>query len=332
MALDKKYMDIFRPTVHYGVMDVDADKCTGCGACHDNCPGGIMIMGDDNVAKMDPDKMFCFSCSNCAVVCPVDAITMRSPYFVEAGFYETTPSDIPTRLPAPPLDADGNPTEYTALEKEILERRSVRNFKKDPVPEPLIRRIIEAGRMAPSAGNCQPWRFLVITDQELMDEIVGAVQPMAAMFSAMYQNDDMLEMLAGQYDADPQPGMFDPRVQGGIKAVSEGELPALLNAPALIVMLGDERAIAGPEMNIGICGSNMNYVANSIGLGSCWVGFIGLVNMNPELLQKLGVEAPYKVVSSLAVGYPQFEQKGMVAREAKPVTWFRPGGKGPELE
>jgi nitroreductase/NAD-dependent dihydropyrimidine dehydrogenase PreA subunit len=325
-------MDIFRPTVRYGEMAIDADKCTGCGACHDNCPGGIMIMGDDDVAKMDPDRLFCFTCSNCAVVCPVDAISIKSPYFVEAGFYETTPSDIPTRLPAPPLDADGNATEYTPIEKEILERRSMRNFKDDPVPDHLIRRIIEAGRMAPSAGNCQPWRFIVITDTELLDEIAGAIQPMASMFSAMYQNDDMLEMLAGQYDADPQPGMFDPRVQGGIRAVGEGELPALVGGRALIIMLGDERSIAGPELNIGICGSNMNYVANSLGLASCWVGFISLVNMNPELSAKLGVEAPYKIISSLALGYPAFDQKGMVAREAKPVAWFRPGGSGPEME
>ena len=51
-----------------------------------------------------------------------------------------------------------------------------------------------------------------------------------------------------------------------------------------------------------------------------------------DLKQRLGVEEPYKVVSSIAVGYPAFKQHGMVAREAKPVTWFRPGADGAEIE
>ena len=65
----------------------------------------------------------------------------------------------------------GNIFEINAIEKAIFERRSVRNFKDKPVPEALIQRVLEAGRFAPSAGNCQPWRFIVITDKALIKEI-----------------------------------------------------------------------------------------------------------------------------------------------------------------
>ena len=330
MALEKKYQEMFRPTIHWGKIEIDAEKCTGCGLCHDNCPGKVPVVGDDDIARMGSEE--CFSCSNCTIACPEDAITLTQAFYVEDGFYKTAPSDIPYKPPAQALDADGNPTEYTPVEKVVLERRSVRNFKKDAVPEPLLRRLLEAGRFAPSTGNCQPWRFMVITDKALLDEIAERVQQLAQMVSMMYHNDDMLEALAAQYETDPQPGMFDPRVQFGAKAVAEGRLPTLLNAPALIIILGDDRAISGPEINIGICGSNINYVAESLGLGACWVGFTALIGMIPDLAQKLGIEEPYKVVSSMAVGYPEFKQSGMVAREAKPVTWFRPGGAGPEVE
>jgi nitroreductase len=262
----------------------------------------------------------------------VDAITLVDSFYVEDGYYQTTPADIPYKPPAEPLDADGNATEYTPIDKEILARRSVRNFKDDPVPDTLIRRVLEAGRMAPSAGNCQPWKFIVITDKDMLTELSERIQQLAGMAAMMYHDDDMLEALVGQYEADPQPGMYDPRVQFGIKAVSEGLLPTFLNAPAMIIILGDERAIGGPDMNVGICGSNMNYVANSIGLGSCWCGFTGLINMIPDLLEKFGIEAPYKVSSSLVLGYPEFEQKGMVAREAKPVEWYRAGSAAPSIE
>ena len=43
-------------------------------------------------------------------------------------------------------------------------RRSVRNFKPDPVPEADIRRILDAARSAPTSGNQQPWKFLVVRD------------------------------------------------------------------------------------------------------------------------------------------------------------------------
>lgn len=46
----------------------------------------------------------------------------------------------------------------------IKRRRSVRSYLPDTVPEEIIERILEAGRLAPSAGNIQPWHFILVTD------------------------------------------------------------------------------------------------------------------------------------------------------------------------
>lgn len=46
----------------------------------------------------------------------------------------------------------------------VVTRRSVRKFTKDAVPKEALVNVLEAGRWAPSAGNCQPWHFVVITD------------------------------------------------------------------------------------------------------------------------------------------------------------------------
>jgi nitroreductase/ketosteroid isomerase-like protein len=59
------------------------------------------------------------------------------------------------------------------LLRMIRERRTVRRFKKDPVPEVHIRRILDAGRYAPTAGNVQPWEFVVIRDRARLDELAG---------------------------------------------------------------------------------------------------------------------------------------------------------------
>lgn len=49
----------------------------------------------------------------------------------------------------------------------IMVRRSVRKYKPKPIPKEHLMTILEAGRQAPSAGNRQPWRFIVVRDPEV---------------------------------------------------------------------------------------------------------------------------------------------------------------------
>jgi nitroreductase len=252
---------------------------------------------------------------------------------VDEGFYATQPHPLPFKFPLPPRDAKGNPDEWNAIERAVFNRRSVRNFRDRPVPETLVLRVLEAGRFAPSAGNCQPWKFIVVTNKALIDEMNGAIYNVLNLISTMYKNDALVQTLVPAYEADPNPGMYDPRIiLGGLGAVLRGELPVLLNAPVVILIAGDTRAISGPEINIGICGQNMNLVANSLGIRACWVGFTQVINMVPPLLEKLGVHDPWKICTSMVLGYPKFKQDGVVPREFRPITWFREGSDGPEIE
>lgn len=56
----------------------------------------------------------------------------------------------------------------------IKSRRSIRNYKKEKIKDEDILKILEAGRWAPSASNNQPWRFIVVKDQELIKKIGDA--------------------------------------------------------------------------------------------------------------------------------------------------------------
>lgn len=55
----------------------------------------------------------------------------------------------------------------------ILTRRSIRRYMPDPLPDGAIRRVLEAGMAAPSAGDERPWHFVVITDRETLAAIPG---------------------------------------------------------------------------------------------------------------------------------------------------------------
>ena len=57
------------------------------------------------------------------------------------------------------------------LMKAIRDRRSIRKYKPDPVPEKEIGYVLEAARLAPSWGNRQCWRYIVVTDEALRKRI-----------------------------------------------------------------------------------------------------------------------------------------------------------------
>ena len=56
----------------------------------------------------------------------------------------------------------------------IISRQSDRKYSDKPVEKEKLDRIIEAGRMAPSACNAQPWKFIVVTEPELIRELAEA--------------------------------------------------------------------------------------------------------------------------------------------------------------
>ena len=53
----------------------------------------------------------------------------------------------------------------------ILKRRSIRKYTGEPVPENALKDLLEAAMAAPSAGNEQPWHFIVIKDRAILDQI-----------------------------------------------------------------------------------------------------------------------------------------------------------------
>jgi nitroreductase len=60
------------------------------------------------------------------------------------------------------------------LFEAIKVRKSVRRFKRDSVPEEVLKRILNAARMAPTAENYQPWKIVVVTDEDTKRKLVPA--------------------------------------------------------------------------------------------------------------------------------------------------------------
>ena len=147
-------------------MKVDPEKCTKCGLCIENCCFSCWENDADDIPKMKEGNVGCFSCFNCMVACPVDAVEIVDTWHVDGPVFNKGWPEH--KMPLEPRDAEGNPSEWNVVERTVLERRSVRNFKDEPVSDHMIRRILEAGRFAPSATNGQPWKFTVVTDPAIL--------------------------------------------------------------------------------------------------------------------------------------------------------------------
>lgn len=56
-------------------VEIDREKCEGCGECVDNCPAEVLEMKDDKAEVVNPDE--CLGCESCVSVCPSGAVTME---------------------------------------------------------------------------------------------------------------------------------------------------------------------------------------------------------------------------------------------------------------
>jgi len=218
---------------------------------------------------------------------------------------------------------------FTQTEQVILNRRSVRLYQKKQVPEYMVKRILEAGRFAPSAGNAQPWKFVVIRDEKIISDMTSSVVRLLKVFRAMldYRRRGFfwLRPLAeifirlNRYELHPVPF-------GAVDLIARGKLGLWHGAPTVILIFKDVRGVGNPDLDCGIAGQNMALAAHSMGLGTCWVSFAkAAFRYSLKWKRKFGISYPYRFVSSLAVGWPVGKPDGMVPRETHAVDWYENG-------
>ncbi len=136
----------------------------------------------------------------------------------------------------------------------IRSRRTVRNFKPDPVPNRIVNRILRAGRWAPSSSNVQPWHFIVIKNPATL------------------------------------------KAMGGI--ATQGTF--LGQAPLAIAIVMEN---AGrPQLDAGRALQQMELVAWSEGLGTCFVG-LRAEEQQVALKELLGIPSEMELITILPFGY-----------------------------
>jgi nitroreductase len=176
----------------------------------------------------------------------------------------------------------------------IHTRRSVRDYQNKLVPDDIIRELLQAAVMAPSANNTQPWHFTIVSDKKTIDYLAKRV-------SLAWEKEEVERKF-------------------GFKLGRSGSV--FFNAPLLIVISGPKDYYwLKDDVNLAV--ENMFLAAHSLGLGSCWIGYAKALNFDQETKDKLGIPGDFEIAAPLIFGYPQEARKEIPPRTPNIIRWIR---------
>lgn len=235
------------------IIHVNNKKCIGCGICKKDCPVNNISILEKKAVILEQD---CIKCGHCVAICPRAAVSMT-------GFDEQ-PIEIekPVQL---------NPQQ---LLKAIKTRRTIRQFKNQPIEQDIITQIIESGRFTPSGGNLQNVSYIV-----LQDKLAHYEKMAVSFFKKLFPIGKLL-------------------YPSGKRVLIDKHF-FFKNAPIVIMILSKDK------VNGALAASNMELMSEAYGLGVMYSGFFTTVaNVSPSLRKSLGLKRKDKVVTTLVLGYP----------------------------
>ncbi|MFZ3105393.1 MAG: NAD(P)-binding protein [Smithella sp.] len=315
----------------------ESKRCLGCGSYKASFEGFPEYFGK-----------ICLACHDCESICPNDALIMPNFFRIDEGRFATDydyPLDSRDGLPNPlrlekPLPFKEIEAQITPTEKVIYERRSVRTFKPDQLPRDLIERVLEAGRFAPTAGNCIGYKVTVITDRDVLDEWhKSTIFFLTNVSNLTMHKNPLIDILKRNFVL-VRPSSFDIRPMAAISGLSRArftgsqsrfgdhEVDTFFEAPCAILLHAHHHHVSHKEVGLGIIAQTMVLAAHSLGLGTCYQGLpINTLKQAPWMkfkkgfLKKLGVEWPYEPVIMFVMGYPAVKVDGAVPREFPQIEW-----------
>lgn len=180
--------------------------------------------------------------------------------------------------------------------RTIMDRRSIRRFKPDPVPNELVSTIVDCGQVAPNGMGWQNWHFTVIESRAFLDKIALGNTKLNAAGDGPMKDRAQAELDAGRF------------------------MDNFYGAPMAIILSGGDACGAANACQ------NICLAAQSLGLGTCYLGSFKPIFADPagaELLSALELPEGYEPLYAIAVGYPDFTPEPRAPRKEGAVSYIR---------
>jgi nitroreductase len=173
--------------------------------------------------------------------------------------------------------------------KTIFERRAVRKYLPEMIDDDILAKILDAGQMAPSAMNGQPWKFYIATHKDTIASFSKEIAKITSKMVLQTAIKHPLETIKTLLHFSPGP------------VALESEDPIFHHAP-VVIFITSPKNNEWAGLDIGMCAQNMMLAAKSLGLDSCPVGFAKFIEQTP-VFHRLEVPDGEKVLLAVILGY-----------------------------
>ena len=197
------------------------------------------------------------------------------------------------------------------LEKLMKGRRSIRKWKKDEVPDELLKKAVELATWAPNGGNYQGWRFIIVKNKKVIEEMANALQSvidkMVSWPEAMSWKEDIQRYQKnGSFfrDAPVCIGVFTSEYQSVMDKVLAARESFDHEAKEI---LGFRRSAPTALQSTAAAVATMLLVFHHMGLGAVWLG--APLHAKRAIEKILDVPPNLSLVCLVAVGYPDESPK-----------------------
>lgn len=170
--------------------------------------------------------------------------------------------------------------------KTIYQRRSIRKYKSEPIPMNHLTQMLEAARLAPSAGNYQPWKFVVVRDSATIQQLAVAAR------NQRFLADAAVIVVAF---ADANVYMPPPPRETGV----------LMIPPCF-------------EIDVMIAIEHLVLAATALGYGSCWIGAFN----ESEVKQVVSIPDRMKIVALIPLGLAAETAKPLSRKPLSEIVFY----------
>ncbi len=290
-------------------ISIEDEKCTRCGLCVRICPTRIFDSSEGGlpVARHAEE---CVLCGQCLCACPADAI-------LNSGFLMSNFKRI----------RDKNPVTSESAFELLSQRRSVRNYRKEPPSEELLEKIIRIAGYAPGSPHHRVgWvrQFAVVQGTQAMKDVLEMTAEYLQRTHALLTG--WMIRAASKFSGAAKAGLaVVPDLEMRLSEYRMGRDAMTYGAPAAIFAHAPV-ASSTPQTDCDTALLMIQLYAEAHGLGTCWNGLIQMaaagdhVRGFTKLAEFLKIPKGHKCYAAMTIGIPAIALHSIPERKVE-IAW-----------
>lgn len=286
---------------------IDPNLCKKCKLCIEICPCNIISNGSGNIHFIKDKEHICLKCGQCMAVCSSRAIMINSLDY-EKDFF----------------DKPENKVQFEEYYDFLATRRSVRNFKDEPVDDESIQKILDTINFAPYGSEPNKVHMTVVNNRAKLEEALPLMSKFLDDVVKWLENPFMRFMIKAKKGIETFNTLnhhLYPIAKSGNYKIEYGDR-ITRGAPAIIIFHADKGAEEHSHNSI-IYAVYAILAAHSFGLGATMVGLVpAAINKVKEVRHMFQIPESHEAITSVIIGHQKIKYKRAIKRTKTNINWI----------